>query len=617
MSIAVVTNGLKSSAGAATVTTNAADTTGANLLVVGFEYLVAAIPPGSITPTLTDNKGNSYRTLTIKTNAGGVSTVLAFVNNAVVGSGHTFTLTNLYPFFGSIKYLALSGASIHLPFDKQNGAIDAASAISGGLQTGSVSPSVDNEIIITALVATDTAGGETFAIDSGFTISDQIDYSAGNNYGSALAYKIQTTKAAVNPKWTISPAPGWDVAAAVIASFSTVTIPLPAPVLPLPEDSGTLAIYYAEQNAVKFYLANMTVEKMVYDVFTQLKLGAGEVVGTTLLQTIASLKAKLGEDCLIGTYISPYILDDIADTQDGYQTQDPKARIPGPGLAGTVFDESECLSYASGPSMGELIRPYNVDFMQPAVRAKMLSAIDDELLDRQDKYAMQIIETDNWIFDDISSPDFPYPYGLSDVLDWFDDVHDLIASRGYLHAPNFGFWTNGLSCSDASILRVANKADMVFYENGAQYTYLNNPTNVTEWLRRTQLVIGAGCRPLLSGVTVDALPHDPGNFPDGYVRETEFLSGLAMLLGTTHPYVGYAFFLPRDEFDFLLWPGIYGSPTAPIIQNGMTLRRQFNSYTLNVDMSFRNVSWSQQTVPASTSFSGSAGVRTTSACLGS
>ncbi len=613
MAIAVITNGAESSLGAASFTTAPFDTSGATLIAVAFDWNPAAIPPGFLMPTLSDSNNNLWRTLSIQTTHN-ISTVLAFALNPTVGTGHTFALDNLYPFLGSIKILALSGVSIHLPFDKENGAIDGAHGSGDGFNTGSVTPSTDNQIVITTVSVLDASGG-TLSVGSSFTKSDEVAYSDGINFGSALAYKIQTTAAAVNPKWTIDTPSGWSWAAACIATFATAPIPLPTPVLPVPEDTGSLAIYDAEQFAVQFYLANMTVEKMVNPVFTQMKSGnipvAGAVAGQTLLQTIASLKATLGVDCLIGTYISPIVLDDISDTADGYEAQDPKARIPGPGLGGTVFDESECLSYTSGPATGQLIRPYNVDFMQSSARAKMLSAIDDELLSRQDYYSMQMIETDNWIFDEISSPEFPYPIGKADVLDWFDDVHDLIHSRGYLHQPNFGFWASGLACSDADILRVASKADMVWYEGGAKTSYLSNEANITEWLRRGQLVIDAGCRILLDATTTDTPPL--GAFPEGYNNDASLLAGLAMYMGPSFQFLAYPYFLPRATWFWLEWPGAYGAPTAAGVQIGTNLSRQFGLNRLEIDMLNRNVVWrGPDTVTSSNK-----GVRGTAALLGS
>lgn len=174
-------------------TTAGANTTGANLIVLGIPWYI-----GGADPVITDSKGNAWTSLT-RHDASSISSFrLFYCASPVVGTGHTFTATAA----GSaplVCMLAFSGCDT-VPFDKQNGA-----GTSGGadvLQTGSVTPAVANSVVITG-VTWDTTG-QTAAIDGGFTISDQADLLSGSNMGGAAAYLIQTTATAANPTWTFA-----------------------------------------------------------------------------------------------------------------------------------------------------------------------------------------------------------------------------------------------------------------------------------------------------------------------------------------------------------------------------------------------------------------------------
>ncbi len=190
------------------VTTAGINTTGANLIVVG----VAAYGGGTFPGTLTDSLSNTWTILTPQNSGGSNYAVLYYCYAPTVGSGQTFTYTSSFS-FPSIGVAAFSGA-IASPFDQQNGAV-AASGLT--IQPGSVTPSVNNEVVLT--VFSDGASGVSFSIDSGFTITDQLqklNNGTNNQEGLGLAYIIQTTAGATNPTWT---AGGSSTMAATIATF--------------------------------------------------------------------------------------------------------------------------------------------------------------------------------------------------------------------------------------------------------------------------------------------------------------------------------------------------------------------------------------------------------------
>lgn len=189
--IALLSSSCASSSNGGTVGTTAINTTGATLIVVSLQYF-----SGAQLNVPTDSVSNTFTQLNINTGSTDPAEVLYYINNPITSASHTFsevsTPSNNFP---SICVSAFSGTTITSPFDVQNG--------SGGaglttLQTGSVTPNQGNELIVTGVGY--KVG--TLSINSGFTLMTGQSTNAGNGYGAAMAYLIQTTASAVNPTWT-------------------------------------------------------------------------------------------------------------------------------------------------------------------------------------------------------------------------------------------------------------------------------------------------------------------------------------------------------------------------------------------------------------------------------
>lgn len=184
------------------VTTGSITTTGANLLVLILGNLAA----GAV--TISDSKTNTWTALTKQTSEVNDSRIY-YSQTTTVGSGHTFTATSVAQ-QPTINVMAFSG-SLTSPFDVQNGY-----ATSGGLgetshATGSVTPSLNYELIVSGLC---NNNGTTASINSSFTLVDTAS-SVGTVVNNS-AYLVQTTATAVNPTWTFG---GNDYAALTIATF--------------------------------------------------------------------------------------------------------------------------------------------------------------------------------------------------------------------------------------------------------------------------------------------------------------------------------------------------------------------------------------------------------------
>ncbi len=191
MTIALLAHAIAQQSSGSSATTAGINTSGANLIVVAYEWFA------NNTPTLTDNKSNTWTLLT-QSWCGGTCGVLqiAYCSNPTVGSGHTFTITASGDAF-AICAAAFSGAKSSAPFDQQNHAITAGAT---SLQTGSVTPSEANELVIYGLGDAFTG---TVSVNSG-AIIDQLPLVPSIALALALAYEIQTTATTRNPTWTMA-----------------------------------------------------------------------------------------------------------------------------------------------------------------------------------------------------------------------------------------------------------------------------------------------------------------------------------------------------------------------------------------------------------------------------
>lgn len=202
MSYALVSN---TAAGgtSTTVTTAAIDTTGADLLVVAVsEYF------GATGASLSDSKSNTWTQLTAYVTADYLRIRLYYCQAPTVGTGHTFTYSGT-DVYCAVAVSAFTGSAA-TPADQQNGAgVTSATQV----QPGSITPSENNCLVVSALAYDLT---ETVTVTEGMTITDQIQRVASEHFALGLAYKIQTTAAAINPTWSWTTA---ERAVATVASF--------------------------------------------------------------------------------------------------------------------------------------------------------------------------------------------------------------------------------------------------------------------------------------------------------------------------------------------------------------------------------------------------------------
>lgn len=196
-----------------TVTTSGINTTGATLITITFSDYSA-----QSRSTVSDTYTNTWTYLTSQPITGSARQTLAYCLNPTVGSGHTFTVqvgggTNCFP---AVCVSAWSGVATSSAFDQTNGFESATTSTSA--QPGSVTPTTTNQLVISGVSLGTGATTSGSITDPGFAVTDGVTVSAGNHFGVAMGYLIQTTISAQNPTWTWS---GSAARACSIASFKS------------------------------------------------------------------------------------------------------------------------------------------------------------------------------------------------------------------------------------------------------------------------------------------------------------------------------------------------------------------------------------------------------------
>lgn len=208
MSIALVNSALAKATGPSTGCTTAAfNSSGATLAVLG-----SASWEGGDTPSHTDSASNTYSSLTAQSNVGLVECRITYCANPTTSATHTATVSGTNTYCNAI-FSVYSGVLLASPFDQQNGNKTTSGA---AITVGSITPTDNNELIVTIIGRAGTGGSET--INESMTIMGRLTGVVGQAYTVAHAYKVQTTAAAINPTWTLTSDSGVDIAAA-IASF--------------------------------------------------------------------------------------------------------------------------------------------------------------------------------------------------------------------------------------------------------------------------------------------------------------------------------------------------------------------------------------------------------------
>lgn len=163
------------------------DTTGANLLVVSAAWFTADTPP-------TDSFSNVW-TEAIAESAGGFGLGIYYALNPTVGANHTFSLSGQ---FASGSMQAFSGVLA------VGTSVGNATGSGSSAQPGSLTPASNGTLLVAAISENAAPTDLSVVVNSSFTLTTQQPFTSGQFFGSAAAYLVQGTAAAVNPtfSWT-------------------------------------------------------------------------------------------------------------------------------------------------------------------------------------------------------------------------------------------------------------------------------------------------------------------------------------------------------------------------------------------------------------------------------
>lgn len=175
--------------------TAAINSSGATLLVA-----VHACYGDPTWATVSDSKGNTWTALTPYVYWTGIR-IWYCLNPTSVGSSHTATVVDGAG-YDSLALMAFGGESA-IAFDVENGFGKTTDGTT--IQPGSVTPSVDNCLLVTGVTFTNYPSYTAPTVNSSFTRSGHIHQTSGGG-SIGVGYKIQTTAGAENPTWTHSTA---------------------------------------------------------------------------------------------------------------------------------------------------------------------------------------------------------------------------------------------------------------------------------------------------------------------------------------------------------------------------------------------------------------------------
>jgi len=207
--------------------TSAIDTSGYSLLIgvdAAFKF------GGALNAITTSSPANTFAA---GTEYGAAPAGVVRINwkvNPSVGSSQTATQsqTDVYEAF---LFGGFTGVDTSAPFDAEDGSSRTTGVTSIQAPSG-VTPSVNDEVVVSAIVL--ESAFSNLAIDSSFTIVDQVAYGAGVNDGGAWAYKVISGGSGVN----VNPTWSWTTSAnatCALACFKPATgggggaVPSPSP----------------------------------------------------------------------------------------------------------------------------------------------------------------------------------------------------------------------------------------------------------------------------------------------------------------------------------------------------------------------------------------------------
>lgn len=174
-----------------------ATTAGINTTTADF-IVIAVTGYGASSWTVTDSQSNTWTAGTkYDATAQNPSVQLYYCTNPTTNASHTFTLSGS-AVYGRINAAAFSGVAATSPLETANSGT--ATVASGSISSGSVTPSLNNSLLIAA-GGFGSATGPGFNGTPAFTALDESTGLGGSDYSTGFAYYVQATAASISSGW--------------------------------------------------------------------------------------------------------------------------------------------------------------------------------------------------------------------------------------------------------------------------------------------------------------------------------------------------------------------------------------------------------------------------------
>ena len=219
-----------------------------------------------------------------------------------------------------------------------------------------------------------------------------------------------------------------------------------------------------------------------------------------------------------------------------------------------------------------------VDYRQPAVRAKLITAIVNDAKLNQTQWLF----ADNW----------SHPGMLAGYIAWPDTINYMRELRSALAAQGAGLICNVAiepsSVPPADLAALGAACDGVSLEIYAPPAVTRDSKALARLVAGYQTLQAAGCRVIF---VPDFSRVDKG------IAESRFAAALAMIL--EGPWDSAPFWLPQQ--DWFRWPAQLGPPTSTIQQSGTRVWRYFLYGTVQINGTTRtvNITWKRFAPPHS------------------
>jgi|SRR5215472_1458018 len=193
-------------AGSASVSTisTPVNCTGATMAVV----IINTFTSPAVNPQPSDTSGSTYVQIGTQVGDSSHNSVAIWWTNVTGTTSFHWTANAIA--FGAIEGACFSDGSAPSTVDQN-------SETGNSATPGSVTPGVNNELLVTGYSPPQSSSG-TPTVGSSFIVTDAFAFNTSGGIGGAMAYKIQTTAGAENPAWAGTTG-GSTNGSAVIATF--------------------------------------------------------------------------------------------------------------------------------------------------------------------------------------------------------------------------------------------------------------------------------------------------------------------------------------------------------------------------------------------------------------